>query len=89
MPNELLRAENLTKHFPVTKGLILMKTVGQVQAVDGIDFSINEGETLGLVGRVRLRQNHHLKTDSTAGTPDRRKNPSRRQGYSVPEWPGG
>ena len=50
MPNELLRAENLTKHFPVTKGLILMKTVGQVQAVDGIDFSINEGETLGLVG---------------------------------------
>ena len=50
MPTELLRAENLTKHFPVTKGLILMKTVGQVQAVDGIDFSINEGETLGLVG---------------------------------------
>ena len=50
MPSELLRAENLTKHFPVTKGLILMKTVGQVQAVDGIDFSINEGETLGLVG---------------------------------------
>ena len=50
MPSELLRAENLTKHFPVTKGLVLMKTVGQVQAVDGIDFSINEGETLGLVG---------------------------------------
>ena len=50
MPSELLRAENLTKHFPVTKGVILMKTVGQVQAVDGIDFSINEGETLGLVG---------------------------------------
>ena len=50
MPSELLRAENLTKHFPVTKGLILMKTIGQVQAVDGIDFSINEGETLGLVG---------------------------------------
>ncbi len=50
MPTELLRAENLTKHFPVTKGLIMMKTVGYVQAVDGIDFTINEGETLGLVG---------------------------------------
>ena len=46
----LLEVENLKKHFPVTKGLILMKTVGQVQAVDGIDFTINEGETLGLVG---------------------------------------
>ncbi len=50
MPTELLRAENLTKYFPVTKGLILMKTVGHVQAVDGINFAINEGETLGLVG---------------------------------------
>ena len=50
MPTELLRADNLTKYFPVTKGLIMMKTVGYVQAVDGISFSINEGETLGLVG---------------------------------------
>ena len=50
MPTELLRAENLTKYFPVTKGLIMMKTVGYVQAVDGVNFTINEGETLGLVG---------------------------------------
>tara|TARA_B100001146_G_scaffold89029_1_gene78935 strand:+ start:347 stop:1336 length:990 start_codon:yes stop_codon:yes gene_type:complete len=48
--NELLKVDNLTKFFPVTQGLILMKTVGQVQAVDHINFSINEGETLGLVG---------------------------------------
>jgi len=46
----LIRVENLEKYFPVTKGLILMKTVGHVQAVDGISFSINRGETLGLVG---------------------------------------
>ena len=46
----LLLAKDLKKHFPVTKGLILMKTVGQVQAVDGINFSIKQGETLGLVG---------------------------------------
>ena len=50
MPQELLRVENLTKYFPVTQGLIMMKTVGHVQAVDGIDFTINDGETLGLVG---------------------------------------
>ena len=46
----LLWVKDLKKHFPVTEGLILMKTVGQVQAVDGISFSIKEGETLGLVG---------------------------------------
>ncbi len=50
MNQELLRVENLKKYFPVTKGLVLMKTVGHVQAVDGISFTINEGETLGLVG---------------------------------------
>ena len=50
MNQELLRVEKLKKYFPVTKGLVLMKTVGYVQAVDGIDFTINEGETLGLVG---------------------------------------
>ncbi len=50
MAKELIRVERLKKYFPVTKGLIFMKTIGHVQAVDGVNFSINEGETLGLVG---------------------------------------
>jgi oligopeptide/dipeptide ABC transporter ATP-binding protein len=45
----ILEVKDLKKHFPVKKGL-LRRTVGQVYAVDGISFTINEGETLGLVG---------------------------------------
>jgi oligopeptide/dipeptide ABC transporter ATP-binding protein len=50
MTEPLLRGENLYKHFPLTRGIVFTKTVGHVQAVDGINFSIAEGETLGLVG---------------------------------------
>ena len=50
MNNPLVEVKDLKKHFPVTKGLILMKTVGYVQAVDGISFAIGEKETLALVG---------------------------------------
>jgi len=46
----LLEVRDLTKHFPVTKGLIFPKRIGAVMAVDGISFTINKGETFGLVG---------------------------------------
>jgi peptide/nickel transport system ATP-binding protein len=45
----LLEARNLRKFFPIKQGF-LRKTVGHVRAVDDINFFINEGETLGLVG---------------------------------------
>jgi oligopeptide/dipeptide ABC transporter ATP-binding protein len=45
----LLEVRNLSKRFPV-RGGILGSTVGHVQAVDNVSFSINRGETLGLVG---------------------------------------
>lgn len=46
---ELLKVKDLKKHFPVTKG-IFRHQVAAVKAVDGVDFCIHEGETLGLVG---------------------------------------
>ncbi|MDA0746052.1 MAG: dipeptide ABC transporter ATP-binding protein [bacterium] len=49
MAQPLLEVRNLKKHFPITRG-IFSQTVGQVRAVDGISLTINEGETLGLVG---------------------------------------
>ena len=45
----LIEVTDLKKHFPIRKG-ILQRTVGNVHAVDGISFAIEEGETLGLVG---------------------------------------
>jgi len=46
----LLRVTGLQKHFPVTRGIIFRHRVGAVQAVDGIDFAVAAGRTLGLVG---------------------------------------
>src|SRR5262249_51200956 len=45
----ILEVKDLKKHFPVKKG-VLRCTVGHVYAVDGVSFTIGEGETLGLVG---------------------------------------
>ncbi len=47
---ELLAVENLKKYFPVTRGIIFQKEVASVKAVDGISFTVNQGETLGVVG---------------------------------------
>ncbi len=48
--SELLVVEGLEKYFPVTRGLVFQKTIAQVRAVDGVDFTLNAGETLGVVG---------------------------------------
>jgi oligopeptide transport system ATP-binding protein len=46
----LLEVRGLRKFFPVTEGLLARRAVGEVKAVDGVDFTLRRGETLGLVG---------------------------------------
>ncbi|MBS2548050.1 ABC transporter ATP-binding protein [Catenulispora sp. NL8] len=46
----VLEVKGLQKHFPLMRGAVFKRRVGTVKAVDGIDFEIREGETLGLVG---------------------------------------
>jgi oligopeptide/dipeptide ABC transporter ATP-binding protein len=47
--SELLTVTDLKKYFPIRRG-ILQKTVGHVKAVDGVSFSVQTGETMGVVG---------------------------------------
>ncbi len=46
----LLDVRGLKMYFPLTRGIVLQRTVGYVRAVDDISFSIERGQTLGLVG---------------------------------------
>ena len=46
----LVRVQGLTKYFPITKGILIQHHIGDIKAVDGLNFDILRGETLGLVG---------------------------------------
>ncbi len=48
--NTLVEVQDLTVYFPVHAGSILKKKIGDIKAVDGINFRIAQGETMGLVG---------------------------------------
>ena len=46
----LVSIRGLKKHFPLTEGVFVSRSIGHVKAVDGVSFDIRRGETLGLVG---------------------------------------
>jgi oligopeptide/dipeptide ABC transporter ATP-binding protein len=68
----LVRLEGVKKYFPVTRGIIFQHHIGDVHAVDGVDFEIYPGETLGLVGETGCGKSTLARVvmrlhDSTAG----------------------
>jgi oligopeptide transport system ATP-binding protein len=50
MSDPLLEVTDLVKHFPIKSGIVVDRVIAHVKAVDGVSLTINEGETLGLVG---------------------------------------
>jgi oligopeptide/dipeptide ABC transporter ATP-binding protein len=48
----LVKLTGVKKHFPINRGIVFQKRIGQVHAVDGIDLEVYPGETIGLVGET-------------------------------------
>ncbi len=48
----LLTLDDVVKHFPIRRGIVIKSEVGQVRAVDGVSLTVRRGETLGLVGET-------------------------------------
>lgn len=46
----LIEVKGLKKYFPITEGIVIQRHIGDIKAVDGLNFYIRHGETLGLVG---------------------------------------
>ncbi|WP_369225200.1 ABC transporter ATP-binding protein [Streptomyces sp. R39] len=46
----ILEVSGLVKYYPLTQGILIKKQIGAVKAVDGVDFALDKGETLGIVG---------------------------------------
>jgi len=68
----LLKVEGVKKYFPITRGIIFQKRIGDVHAVDGVDLEVYPGETVGLVGETGCGKSTLARVvmrlyDSTAG----------------------
>ena len=45
MAETIMQVKDVVKHYPLTRGIVFKKTVGQVRAVDGVSFDLHKGET--------------------------------------------
>ena len=69
----LLRLRDVVKYFPISRGILIQRHVGDVHAVDGVDLDIYPGETLGLVGETGCGKSTLARVvmrlqDATSGT---------------------
>ena len=80
----LVRLEDLKVWFPIKSGIVLDRHIGDIKAVDGVTIDIHRGETLGLVGRVGVREVHGRPGDPAAVQADVRPDRVRREGHHQP-----
>ena len=81
MPQPLLEIDGLTKHFPVTTALFPRRQIAWVKAVDGIDFAIEPGETVGVIGESGCGKTTTSKLILLQESADLRGDPLRRARY--------
>jgi oligopeptide transport system ATP-binding protein len=77
----LLEVRGLAMHFPITEGVVFSRKIGDVKAVDGVDFSIARGETLGLVGESGCGKTTTGRCILRLEKPDPGPDPLRRPGH--------
>jgi peptide/nickel transport system ATP-binding protein len=69
-PSLVLQVTDLAKTYPLTKGVVLRRRVGEVRAVDGVSFTLEQGRTLGIVGESGSGKSTTLSQILELGTPE-------------------